>query len=61
MLGNLEEQIMDAVSAQESKMNVKYEAISERIGVILQELGIVEEGNKDEFAQIGDFCQVEVW
>ena len=45
---------MELLSAQESKLNVKYEAVSERLGVISQELAVVEEENKAEFAQINE-------
>ncbi|WP_342433425.1 hypothetical protein [Neobacillus sp. FSL H8-0543] len=53
-LRNLQEQIMDAVNAQAAIVNVKYEAVSDRLGVISQELGVAEEGNKAEFAQINE-------
>ncbi|MEH7255063.1 hypothetical protein V7111_23410 [Neobacillus niacini] len=48
----LQEQLTEALSEQAATLNVKYEAVSERLGVILQELRVVEEGHKLELAQL---------
>ncbi|SDM85511.1 hypothetical protein [Bacillus sp. OK048] len=47
----LQEQLTEALSEQAATLNVKYEAVSDRLGVLLQEVSVVEESHKAEFAQ----------
>ncbi|MEH7113827.1 hypothetical protein V7124_15750 [Neobacillus niacini] len=48
----LQEQVTRALSEEADKLNVKYEAVGERLGVILKELTVVEESHQAEIAQL---------
>ncbi|MEH7248219.1 hypothetical protein V7114_15695 [Neobacillus niacini] len=48
----LQEQVTRALGEEVDKLNVKYEAVGERLGVILKELTVVEESHQTEIAQL---------
>jgi hypothetical protein len=48
----LQEQVTRALGEEVDKLNVKYEAVGERLGVILKELTVVEESHQAEIAQL---------
>ncbi len=48
----LQEQVTRALSEEADKLNVKYEAVGERLGVILKELTVVEESHQAEIVQL---------